>query len=38
LALAAIIALAVIRVTRQDLSDADPTPEPAGDTTSPSRA
>jgi hypothetical protein len=38
LALAAIIALAVIRVTRQDLSGADPTPEPAGDTTSPGRA
>jgi hypothetical protein len=38
LALAAIIALAVIRVTRQDLSGADPAPEPAGDTISPGRA
>jgi L-asparagine transporter-like permease len=35
LALAAIIALAVIRISRQDLSGADPTPEPAGDTSSP---
>jgi hypothetical protein len=38
LALAAIIALAVMRVTRQDLSGADPMPEPAADTTQPSRA
>jgi EmrB/QacA subfamily drug resistance transporter len=37
LALAAIIALAVIRVRRQDLSGADPTSEPAGDATSPTR-
>jgi EmrB/QacA subfamily drug resistance transporter len=35
LALAAIIALAVIRVSRQDLSGADPMSEPAGDATSP---
>jgi predicted MFS family arabinose efflux permease len=35
--LAVIIALAVIRVTRQDLSGADPMSEPAGDATSPSR-
>ena len=33
LALAAIIALAVIRVRRQDLSGADPVPEPAGEAT-----
>ena len=38
LVLAAIIALTVIRVRRQDLSGADPTSEPAGDTTAPSRA
>ena len=38
LLLAAIIALAVIRVRRQDLSGADPATEPAGDVTSPSRA
>jgi EmrB/QacA subfamily drug resistance transporter len=38
LALVVIIALAVIRVTRQDLSGADPMPEPAGDTTPPSPA
>lgn len=38
LALAVIIALAVIRVTRQDLSGADPMSEPAGDTTHQSRA
>jgi hypothetical protein len=38
LALAVVIALAVIRVTRQDLSGADPMSEPAGDTTPPSRA
>ena len=38
LALAAIIALAMIRVRRQDLSSTDPMPEPAGDATSPSRA
>ena len=38
LALAAIIALAMIRVRRQDLSGMDPMPEPAGDATSPSRA
>ena len=37
LVLAAIIALAMIRVSRQDLSGADPTSEPAGDPTSPSR-
>ena len=37
LVLAAIIALAVIRVRRQDLSGADPTSEPAGEVTSPSR-
>ena len=37
LALAAIIAIAVIRVRRQDLSGADPMSEPAGDATSPSR-
>ena len=37
LALAAIIALAMIRVTRQDLSGANPMPEPAGDAPSPSR-
>jgi len=38
LALAAIIAVAVIRVSRQDLSGADPMSEPAGDVTSSSRA
>ena len=38
LALAAIIALAMIRVRRQDLSGADPMPEPAGDATSPVRS
>jgi EmrB/QacA subfamily drug resistance transporter len=38
LALALIVALAVIRVTRQDLSGAGPMPEPAGDAISPSRA
>ena len=37
LALAAIIALAMIRIRRQDLSGADPIPEPAGEVTSPSR-
>jgi hypothetical protein len=37
LVLAAIIALAVIRVRRQDLSGADPISERAGDATSPSR-
>ena len=37
LALAAIIALAMIRVSRQDLSGAEPMSEPAGDATSPSR-
>jgi hypothetical protein len=31
-----IITLAMIRVRRQDLSGADPMPEPAGDPTSPS--
>jgi EmrB/QacA subfamily drug resistance transporter len=36
LALAVIIALAVIRVRRQDMAGADPTSEPTGDTTSPS--
>jgi hypothetical protein len=35
LVLALIIALAVIRVTRQDLSGANPTSEPAGDATAP---
>jgi EmrB/QacA subfamily drug resistance transporter len=38
LVLALIIALAVIRVTRHDLSGADPAPEPAGNTTSPDPA
>ena len=38
LALAVIIALAVIRVRRQDLSGADPATEPAGDVTSPGLA
>ena len=38
LALAAIIALAMIRVSRQNLSGADPTPEPAGDATAPSQS
>ena len=38
LALALIIALAVIRVTRQDMAGADPALAPAGDVTSPSRA
>ena len=33
LVLAAIIALAMIRVSRQDLSGADPVPEPAGEAT-----
>ena len=37
LALAAIIAIAVIQVRRQDLSGADPMSGPAGDATSPSR-
>ena len=37
LVLAAIIALAVIRVRRQDLSGADPTSASAGEVTSPSR-
>ena len=37
LALAAIIALAMIRVSRQDLSGADPMSEPAGDATTSSR-
>jgi hypothetical protein len=37
-ALAAIIALFMMRVSRQDLSGADPATEPAGDVTSPSRA
>jgi hypothetical protein len=37
LVLAVIIALAVIRVNRQDLSGADPEPEPAGDATASSR-
>jgi len=37
LALAAIIALAVIRIRRQDLSDADPATEPTGEATAPSR-
>jgi hypothetical protein len=38
LALAAIIALAVIRIRRQDLSGADPMSEPAGDTTAPGQS
>jgi EmrB/QacA subfamily drug resistance transporter len=38
LALILIISLAVIRVRRQDMAGADPTPTPAGDVTSPSRA
>jgi MFS family permease len=38
IALILIISLAVIRVRRQDLAGADPTSEPAGDVTSPSRA
>jgi hypothetical protein len=33
MALALIIAVAVIRIRRQDLSGADPIPAPAGDTT-----
>jgi hypothetical protein len=37
LALAVIIALAVVRVRRQDLSGAGPIPGPAADATSPSR-
>jgi len=37
LALAVIIALAVIRVTRQDLSGADPMSEPAGEVAAPAR-
>ena len=38
MALAVIIAVAVIRVRRQDLSGADPMSAPAGDTTTASRA
>jgi predicted MFS family arabinose efflux permease len=38
LALILIIALFMMRVRREDLSGADPAPEPAGDTSSPSRA
>ena len=38
LALAAIIALAMIRISRQDPPGADPLPEPAGDATSRSQA
>jgi hypothetical protein len=38
LLLAAIIALAVIRIRRQGLSGADPATAPAGDVTSPGRA
>jgi EmrB/QacA subfamily drug resistance transporter len=38
LVLALIIAVTVVRITRQDLSGADPAPEPAGDATSPSQA
>ena len=38
LALAAIIALAVIRVSRQDLSGTDPMPAPAGEATPPNPA
>jgi hypothetical protein len=37
LALAVIIALVVVRVSRQDLSGAGPMSEPAGEVTSPSR-
>jgi len=37
MALILIIALAMIRVTRQDLSGADPISEPAGDAISPGR-
>jgi EmrB/QacA subfamily drug resistance transporter len=38
LALAAIIALAMIRVSRQDLSGGNPMPEPAGEPTAPGRS
>ena len=38
LALAAIIALAMIRVSRQNLSGTDPAPEPASQATPPTRA
>jgi EmrB/QacA subfamily drug resistance transporter len=38
LVLAMIIALAVIRVRRQEMAGADPAPAPAGDVSSPSRA
>ena len=38
LALAAIIALAMIRVSRQDLAGADPMSELAGDATAPSQS
>jgi EmrB/QacA subfamily drug resistance transporter len=38
IALILIISLAVIRVRRQDMADADSTPTPASDVTSPSRA
>ena len=38
MALILIIAVAVIRVTRQDMAGADPALAPAGDVTSPSRA
>jgi EmrB/QacA subfamily drug resistance transporter len=38
MALAAIIALALIRIKRQDLSGADPVPEPTGDASSPDLA
>jgi hypothetical protein len=38
LALILVIALAVIRIRRQDLSGADPMSEPAGDASSPNPA
>jgi hypothetical protein len=38
LVLALIIALTVVRVSRQDLSGADPTSEPAGDAAAPGRS
>lgn len=38
LALALIVALAVVRVRRQDLAGAGPGPKPAGDTGSPRTA
>jgi hypothetical protein len=38
MALPALIALAMIRIKRQDLSGAGPAPEPAGDASSPGLA